>query len=136
MPIQTAQQILERPDAATAIGVKVSDPERMSEITDALTAAVPGVSGPGPVLDAPVSSLRWEMLREGIEDYEYLTMLRSLLRSRGDRLSSSVRAEFEALLVVPEAITKDMTTFTKDASSIYEHRAAVARAIERLVKVE
>jgi len=43
LPIQTAQQILERPDAATAIGVKVSDPERMSEITDALTAAVPGI---------------------------------------------------------------------------------------------
>jgi len=43
LPIQTAQQILERPDAATAIGVKVSDPERMNEITDALTAAVPGI---------------------------------------------------------------------------------------------
>ena len=43
LPIQTAQQILERPDAATAIGVKTSDPERMSEITDALTAAVPGI---------------------------------------------------------------------------------------------
>lgn len=43
LPIQTAQQMLERPGAATAIGVKVSDPERMNEITDALTAAVPGI---------------------------------------------------------------------------------------------
>jgi len=43
LPIEKAQQILERPDAATAIGVKVSDPERMNEITDALTSAVPGI---------------------------------------------------------------------------------------------
>lgn len=43
LPIQTAQRILERPQAATAIGVKVADPERMNEIMDALTAAVPGI---------------------------------------------------------------------------------------------
>lgn len=43
LPIGTAQQLLDRPQAATAIGVKVTDPERMGEITDALTAAVPGI---------------------------------------------------------------------------------------------
>jgi putative ABC transport system permease protein len=43
LPIATAQQLLDRPHAATAIGVKVADPERMGEITDALTAAVPGI---------------------------------------------------------------------------------------------
>ena len=29
-------------------------------------------------MDGPVSSIRFELLREGIEDYEYLWMLRSL----------------------------------------------------------
>lgn len=43
LPIQTAQQLLDHPAAATAIGVKVTDPGRMGEITDALTAAVPGI---------------------------------------------------------------------------------------------
>jgi putative ABC transport system permease protein len=43
LPIATAQQLLNRPHAATAIGVKVADPERMGEITDALSAAVPGI---------------------------------------------------------------------------------------------
>jgi hypothetical protein len=88
------------------------------------------------VIAAPVSSLRWEMLREGIEDYEYLSILRQRLRKRGDRLPESARAEYESLLAVPETITKDMTTFTKDASPIYQHRAAVARAIERLLQPE
>lgn len=43
LPIKTAQKILERPGAATAIGVKVADPERMNEINDELTAVVPGI---------------------------------------------------------------------------------------------
>lgn len=43
LPIATAQKLLDYPAAATAIGVKVTDPTRMQEITDALTAAVPGI---------------------------------------------------------------------------------------------
>jgi putative ABC transport system permease protein len=43
LPIATAQKLLDYPAAATAIGVKVTDPTRMLEITDALTAAVPGI---------------------------------------------------------------------------------------------
>jgi len=43
LPIATAQQLLDRPHAATAIGVKVADAERMGEITDELTAVVPGI---------------------------------------------------------------------------------------------
>ena len=43
LPIKTAQKLLDHPAAATAIGVKVTDPTRMVEITDALTAAVPGI---------------------------------------------------------------------------------------------
>jgi putative ABC transport system permease protein len=43
LPIKTAQKLLDQPAAATAIGVKVTDPARMVEITDALTDAVPGI---------------------------------------------------------------------------------------------
>lgn len=43
LPIRTAQELLGQADVATAIGVKVNDPERMKEITDTLTAAVPGI---------------------------------------------------------------------------------------------
>ncbi len=43
LPIKTAQKLLDHPAAATAIGVKVTDPARMVEITEALTAAVPGI---------------------------------------------------------------------------------------------
>ena len=43
LPIKTAQKLLDHPNAATAIGVKVTDPTRMVAITEALTAAVPGI---------------------------------------------------------------------------------------------
>ena len=35
--------------------------------------------GDAPVLDGPVDSIRWEHLRDGIEDYEYLCILRRRL---------------------------------------------------------
>jgi hypothetical protein len=34
---------------------------------------------PEAILDGPVSSLRWEALRDGVEDFEYLALLQSLL---------------------------------------------------------
>jgi len=88
----------------------------------------------GPVLDGPVDSIRWEMLRDGVEDYEYLAILRRLLKEKGGRLDAKTRAEFTALLEVPQDITKDMTTFTKDPAPIERRRLAIARAVETLQK--
>ena len=97
--------------------------------------AAADASPPGPVLEGPVDSIRLEMLRDGIEDYEYLAILRNLLASRGDRLKADERAAFTALLEVPPEITKDMTTFTKDPAPIERRREAVARAIEALSRM-
>lgn len=95
-------------------------------------AAVPGKSGPGPVLQPPVSSIRWEMLREGIEDYEYLYLLRDLLARKRAGLSADEVKRIESLLEVPPAIAKDMTTFTTDPAPIYARRTQIAEAIERI----
>jgi len=79
-----------------------------------------------------VSSIRWEMLREGIEDYEYLWLLRDLIGKKRASLSAEQAKAYESLLEVPRAITRDMTTFTTDPAPIYVRRAAIAAAIERL----
>ncbi len=89
----------------------------------------------GPVLEGPVDSIRWEMLRDGIEDYEYLAMLSRLIEAKDDKLSASQRGKYAALLEVPEAITKDMTTFTVDPAPIERQRDRVARAIAELSKL-
>ena len=85
------------------------------------------------ILDGPVDSIRWEMLRDGIEDYEYLAILKRLLDADKD-LSPRKRRRFEALLQVPDAITSDLKTYTKDPAPIEERRDRVARAIEALSK--
>ncbi|MEA3367918.1 MAG: DUF4091 domain-containing protein, partial [Planctomycetota bacterium] len=87
---------------------------------------------PGPVPDGPVDSIRWEMLRDGLEDYEYLAILRRLLAEKGGRLKPDERARCEDLLAVPESISKDMTHFTADPAPIEARRAEVAEAIEAL----
>lgn len=76
-------------------------------------------------LDGPVSSLRWEVLRDGVEDYEYFALLRDLVKSRPDR-------EAEALLKAPASVFTDMTHFSLDPTPMLEHREKLARAIERL----
>ena len=84
------------------------------------------------VLDGPVTSIRMEMLRDGIEDYEYLAMLKRLLVKRAGRLSAAEKSRFEALLEVPPEITRSLTDFTKDPAPIEQRRAEVARAVAEL----
>ncbi len=85
-----------------------------------------------PVLDGPVDSIRWEMLRDGIEDYEYLAILRRLLVSRKDSLAPEEFRRIGSLLGVPASITRSMTEYTRDPAPIEERRIEIARAIEAL----
>ena len=88
----------------------------------------------GPVMDDPVVSIRFEMLRDGIEDYEYFAMLKRLLAAKGANLPTAKRAEYEALLTVPENVTRTMTEFTKDPATYEAHRLKLAAAIAELSK--
>lgn len=98
------------------------------------SAAVPGLNGAACVLEPPVSSIRFEMLREGVEDYEYLWLLRDLLARHGNQLNPEEAEQFAALLTIPAEITSDLTHFTKEPTPIYARRAAIAAAIERLAQ--
>jgi hypothetical protein len=82
----------------------------------------------GPILSGPVDSIRWEMLRDGLEDYEYLVMLRRAM----EKAPAAKRAELEKLLTVPDNITRDATTFTRDPAPIEARRAQIAQALAGL----
>lgn len=84
------------------------------------------------IAEAPLDSIRWEALRDGLEDYEYLATLRRLLKERGDKLATAKRAEFEKLLEVPPEISADVTHWTKSPAPIATQREAIARAIESM----
>ena len=90
-----------------------------------------------PCLDAPVNSLRWENLRDGMEDYEYFWLLKhevDRVRALGSDDLFAV-ANARALLEVPAEVSQDLTHFTTDPRRLMEHRDRVARMIERLQKV-
>jgi hypothetical protein len=85
-----------------------------------------------PVLDGPVDSIRWEQLRDGIEDYEYLTILRNALKTAAASQSAEKMAAAQKLLEVPASITRSMTEFAADGAPIEVRRRELARAIEQL----
>ena len=86
-----------------------------------------------PILDDPVACCRMEMLRDGIEDYEYLAMLERLLEDEGNELPARMKRRYQKLLAVPGEISTDLTTYTKDPAPIEKHRDKVGRAIEALL---
>jgi len=76
-----------------------------------------------PIVTGPVDSVRWEMLREGLEDYEYFA---TLSRLAGDDAAAA------ALLRIEPEIIESPREFTRDPQPLYARRAAIAEAIERL----
>ena len=73
-----------------------------------------------PNVDGPVSSIRFELLRDGIEDYEYLWMLKDL----GDK--DFAEAKINNMVV-------DVSAFSRNVEELYLARQSMARRLEELV---
>jgi hypothetical protein len=86
-----------------------------------------------PCLDGPVNSLRWENLRDGMEDYEYFWLLQQAMQNEllwhGE---TDLYTQARELLRVPEEVSRDLKHFTTDPRLMLAHRDRVARMIERL----
>ena len=84
-------------------------------------------------LEGPIPSIRWELLRDGIEDYEYLWLLKQeIARLKQAGAPPDAYREAELLLEVPPEICASLTEFTTTPEPIHAHRAKVAEAIEQL----
>ncbi len=88
-------------------------------------------------LEGPTPSIRWELLRDGIEDYEYLLLLKSEIARVGARHAVPANhaapadlSEYARLLEVPAEVCTSITQFATTPEAIYAHREKVARAIE------
>lgn len=84
-------------------------------------------------LTGPVSSIRWEMLREGLEDYEYFWLLREAV-DKAEKVGkhAELMDKATALLEVGPDIVTDKTHFTTNPQLLYQRRIAVAEMIESL----
>ncbi len=85
---------------------------------------------PGP--NGPLSSIRLECIRDGIEDYEDPYLLNELTEhARGKDV-----AEARKLLAVDSRVVKSLTDFTTDPQVILSARHEIAAAIERFCHAE
>ncbi|MGE5531035.1 MAG: hypothetical protein ACM3VW_02815, partial [Bacteroidota bacterium] len=66
-------------------------------------------------------------LREGLEDWEYLYLLREAINKK-----TPGAAKYSGLLKVPSSISEDMANFCREPQPIYAQRAKLAAALEKL----
>jgi hypothetical protein len=88
------------------------------------------------IIEEPVPSFRLEQLREGIEDYEYLTLLKELasrLRETAGYDEQLYQRAME-LITIPDAIFRDGKTYTKDAADLLSYRTEIALLIEEITE--
>ena len=89
--------------------------------------------------DGPIASLRLEILRDGIEDYEYLAILREKTEELNKKGLSGQNAELYkkslSHLVVDNSIASSMRSFTKDTEVLLKRREEIAHTIEKLNSV-
>jgi hypothetical protein len=81
---------------------------------------------PGPDR-TPLSSVRFENLRDGIEDYEYLWLLRQKLPA----LSPADQSAAAKLLAIDAPLAKSNLVYTDDPTVILARRSAIATLLER-----
>lgn len=86
-----------------------------------------------PGADGPVNSIRWEIIRDGIEDYDYLSLLSDLSkrlenRSGATALVNRAKAAFDLKELVP-----DLMTFTRDPHVLLKKRHEIGALIEEML---
>ncbi|NUN94906.1 MAG: DUF4091 domain-containing protein, partial [Candidatus Omnitrophica bacterium] len=89
--------------------------------------------------DTPVSSIRFEQAREGIEDYEYLYLLKDLVeraRSAGRQTAKAEQALHDAgqLVAIPNAGGRHSTRILADPLAIDAVKRRLAEEIESLAR--
>jgi hypothetical protein len=90
-----------------------------------------------PAADGPVPSIRMEVLRDGMEDYEYLHRLGQLVaraRERGG-FDAALLQRAQRLLEVDPELVRSMRSYAQDPEVLLAQRAAVADAIEEMEAV-
>jgi len=114
-------------------------PDVMERYLDGHPPEDEGEDGPSleerhPRLAGVVDSIRWEQVREGIEDYGLLWLLSEAIRKAEESAeqAAAARDAKEKLEGIVERIAPDWTHYTRDPSAIEAARGRIAEEIVRL----
>lgn len=86
---------------------------------------------PGPD-GTPLSSIRLELVRDGIEDYEYFYLLGQLFKKVGNNAPEELRQQVYGALTVSADVIIDNKTFTDMPRNIFDARKRLAWLIEQM----
>jgi len=90
-----------------------------------------------PIVCGPINSIRFEMVREGLEDREYFWLLSQViekLRKKDEQSLAEAVAQGEEALGLVDKLVRSLTDYETDPKKLYEARAQIARTITRLQK--
>ncbi len=82
-------------------------------------------------LEGPVNSVRWEILREGLEDYEYLRLLERAVKNAPEE-RRELAGMGRQLLDIPTTLFVSGREYTKDPKPILDHRKKMGEALAAL----
>ena len=86
-------------------------------------------------VDGPVTSVRLEAARDGVEDHAYLTLLKSHAESGADPEAAALLREFAALLDIPNAGGRYSTKILPDPSRLAALRLRAGAALQKRARV-
>ena len=87
---------------------------------------------PGP--EGPVNSIRWEVIRDGIEDYDYLVLFMNRFRKRNAADGAEALMDRAAQTLDLRELVPDLVRFPRDPSVLTKKRDDIARMIVELGK--
>ncbi len=77
----------------------------------------------------PVNSIRWEAIRDGIEDYDYLTLLTERVRALQKSGGNQALVDRATKALDLKALVPDLVSFTRDGDALMAKRDEIARLI-------
>lgn len=86
-----------------------------------------------PGKDGPVNSLRWEVIRDGIEDYDYLALFNDLRKELLSKPGNEQLLQRAAQVYDLEVLVPDLVSYTRDARVLYAKREALGRIIVEMM---
>jgi hypothetical protein len=87
------------------------------------------------IKSGPVDSIRWEMIREGVEDYDYLYMLKEAVeKASSDPKKAKAVAVGRKALAEADSLVRSRTDYEKNPQKLHAVRNQVGEALDALTR--
>ncbi len=85
--------------------------------------------------NGPIVTIRMKNIRDGLEDYEYLLLLKNqmdLVKQGKKKCPEGWLAEAQEVIAIPDNVVKSLTEYSRKGSDVIEVRNKIAKLIEQV----